>query len=94
MREGMKTRHKRLLRLEGEKNESDLDLTKEQIKLLEKANPCFRECCVESLYLGHLPRQDTFKVFYNRVFPFYEATEFTVGHILPITDVNFTAAET
>jgi len=48
----METRYKRLLRLEEEKNGQDMDLSEEQIKLLEKANPCFRErnildtCCV------------------------------------------------
>ncbi len=58
----METRYKRLLRLEGEKNGSDLDLTEEQIKLLEKTNPCFRERHVESLYPGHLLSQGTFMV--------------------------------
>jgi transposase InsO family protein len=62
MREGMETRYKRLLRLEEEKNGRDLDLTEEQIKLLEKANPCFRERHVESSYPGYLLCQDTFMV--------------------------------
>jgi len=38
LKEGLETRYKRLLRLE------------EQIRLLEKANPVFRERKVESLY--------------------------------------------
>jgi len=58
----METRYKRLLRLEEEKNGQDVDLTEEQIKLLEKANPCFRERKVESLYPGYLLCQDTFMV--------------------------------
>ncbi|HRR42234.1 MAG TPA: hypothetical protein P5244_13445 [Syntrophales bacterium] len=41
------TRYKRLLRLEEEKNGQDVDLTEEQIRFLEKANPCFRERRVE-----------------------------------------------
>lgn len=51
-----------LLRLEEEKNRKDVDLTEEQIKLLEKANPCFRERHVESPYPGYLLSQDTFMV--------------------------------
>lgn len=62
MKEGMETKYKRLLTLEEEKNGSDIDLTEEQIKLLEKANPCFRERHVESLYPGYLLCQDTFMV--------------------------------
>ena len=58
----METRYKRLLRLEEEKNGKDVDLTEEQIKLLEKANPCFRERHVESSYPGYLLSQDTFMV--------------------------------
>jgi len=62
IKEGMETKYKRLLRLEEEKNGQELDLTEEQIKLLEKANPCFRERHVESLYPGYLLCQDTFMV--------------------------------
>ena len=61
-KEGMETRYKRLLRLEEEKNGKDIELTEEQIKLLEKANPCFRERHVESPYPGYLLSQDTFMV--------------------------------
>jgi transposase InsO family protein len=39
-----------------------VELTEEQIRLLEKANPCFRERKVESLYPGYLLSQDTFMV--------------------------------
>ena len=62
IKEDLETRYKRLLRLEEEKNGQEIDLTEEQIKLLEKANPCFRERKVESLYPGYLLSQDTFMV--------------------------------
>jgi transposase InsO family protein len=62
LKENMETRYKRLLRLEEEKNGQDVVLTEEQIKLLEKANPCFRERKVESPYPGYLLCQDTFLV--------------------------------
>ena len=62
LKEGMETKYKRLLRLEEEKNGQDVELTAEQIRLLEKANPSFRERKVESLYPGYLLSQDTFLV--------------------------------
>jgi len=62
LRENMETKYKRLLRLEEEKKGTDVDLTEEQIKLLEKANPCFRERHVESSYPGYLLSQDTVMV--------------------------------
>jgi transposase InsO family protein len=62
IKENMETRYKRVLRLEEQKNGKDVELTEEQIKLLEKANPCFRERKVESLYPGYLLSQDTFMV--------------------------------
>ena len=62
LKEDMETRYKRLLRMEEEKNGREIDLTEEQIRLLEKANPCFRERHVESPYPGYLLCQDTFMV--------------------------------
>jgi len=62
LKEGLETRYKRILRLEEEKNGKDVELTEEQIRLLEKANPCFRERRVESPYPGYLLSQDTFMV--------------------------------
>ena len=62
LKEEMETRYKRLLRMEDERNGQDIDLTEEQIRLLEKANPCFRERHVESPYPGYLLCQDTFMV--------------------------------
>lgn len=61
-KEGLETKYKRILRLEQERNGADIELTEEQIKLLEKANPCFRERHVESPYPGYLLSQDTFMV--------------------------------
>jgi len=61
-KENIETRYKRLLRLEEQRNGVDLTLTEEQIRLLEKANPCFRERRVESPYPGYLLCQDTFFV--------------------------------
>ncbi len=40
----METRYKRMLKLEEEKNGQEMDLTEEQIRLLEKANPVFGNC--------------------------------------------------
>jgi len=62
IKEGLETRYKRLLRLEEEKNGHEMELTEEQIRFLEKANPCFRERHVESPYPGYLLCQDTFMV--------------------------------
>ncbi len=62
IKESMETRYKRLLRMEEEKSGQDIELTEEQIRLLEKANPCFRERHVESPYPGYLLCQDTFMV--------------------------------
>ena len=62
IREGLETRYKRILRLEEELHGKDIELTEEQIKLIEKANPCFKERHVESPYPGYLLSQDTFMV--------------------------------
>jgi transposase InsO family protein len=62
LKEGLETRYKRVLRLEEETHGKDIELTAEQIRLLEKANPCFRERRVESSYPGYLLSQDTFYV--------------------------------
>ena len=62
MREGLETRYKRILRLEEELHGKGIELTEEHIKLIEKANPCFKERHVESPYPGYLLSQDTFMV--------------------------------
>ena len=62
IKDGLENKYKRILRLEEEKNGTDIEFTAEQIRLLEKANPCFKERKVESLYPGYLLCQDTFMV--------------------------------
>lgn len=62
LKEGLETRYKRILRLEEQTQGKRIELTEEQIRLLEKANPCFRERKVESRYPGYLLSQDTFAV--------------------------------
>jgi len=62
LKEGLESKYKRILRLEEERAGTKIGLTEEQIRLLEKANPCFRERHVESAYPGYLLSQDTFMV--------------------------------
>lgn len=62
LKEGLESKYKRILRLEELRAGTEIELTEEQIRLLEKANPCFRERNVESLYPGYLLSQDTFMV--------------------------------
>lgn len=62
LREGLETKYKRILRVEEQRWGSDMELTEEQVRLIEKANPCFRERKVESRYPGYLLCQDTFTV--------------------------------
>lgn len=63
IKEDMETRYKRLLRLEEKAaTQAGLVLTEDQIRLIEKANPCFKERHVESEYPGQLLCQDTFYV--------------------------------
>lgn len=62
IKEGLETRYKRILRFEEQMNGKEIELTEEQVRLLEKANPCFRERHVESPYPGYLLSQDTFVV--------------------------------
>lgn len=58
----MGSRYERLLKLEERAAGEKLELTAEQIRLIEKANPCFRERHVESSRPGELLAQDTFYV--------------------------------
>lgn len=62
VKEDMETRYKRLLRLEESASEHGFELTEAHIRLIEKANPCFRERRVESSCPGELLCQDTFYV--------------------------------
>ncbi len=58
----MASRYERLLKLEERVLETKIELTVEQVKAIEKANPCFRERHVESEAPGQLLSQDTFYV--------------------------------
>lgn len=62
VREGLESRYKRLLALEERTCGKEIELTEEQIRLLEKHNPAFRERNVESPHPGYLLCQDTFYV--------------------------------
>lgn len=62
IKNGLETRYKRLLRLDERWGKKPFKLTEEQIRLIEKANPCFKERHVESHYPGQLLCQDTFYV--------------------------------
>jgi len=61
-RNGMATMYDRLLKLEEKAASEPIELTAEQIALIEKANPCYRERHVESSRPGELLAQDTFFV--------------------------------
>jgi transposase InsO family protein len=62
IKQGLASRYDRLLRLEEQAAQEAIELTAEQIALIEKANPCFRERHVESSRPGELLCQDTFYV--------------------------------
>jgi transposase InsO family protein len=62
IKHGMGSKYDRLLKLEERMANEPIELTAEQIKLIEKANPCFRERHVESSRPGELLAQDTFYV--------------------------------
>jgi transposase InsO family protein len=59
---GLGTKYERLLRLEARALEEGIELTPEQVALLEKANPCYRERHVESSRPGELLCQDNYLV--------------------------------
>ncbi|HEB76848.1 MAG TPA: transposase, partial [Nitrospirae bacterium] len=58
----MGSRFQRLLKLEEKALDQKIELTAEQIRAIEKANPCFKERHVESTRPGELLCQDTFYV--------------------------------
>jgi transposase InsO family protein len=62
IKEKLESRYKRLLRLEEKNTIEGFTLTENQIRLIEKANPEFKERHVESEYPGQLLCQDTFYV--------------------------------
>lgn len=59
-RHGLLTKHERLLRLEQATAERTLDLSDEQIRLLERFSPEFRERHIEAPHTGALVAVDTF----------------------------------
>ncbi len=61
-KQGLGSRYERLLRLEEKAAQHEIELTAEQIALIEQNNPCFRERHVESERPGQLLCQDTFYV--------------------------------
>lgn len=56
------TRHQRLLRLEQHHRETQFELSGEQVRLLEKFSPEYRERHIQADYTGHLVAMDTFLV--------------------------------
>ena len=61
-RHGLLTRHERILRLEKATAERRIELTDEQIRLLERFSPEFRERHIEAPHTGALVAVDTFFV--------------------------------
>jgi len=61
-RHGLLTKHERLLRLEREVGQRRLELNEEQIRLLERFSPEFRERHIETSHTGDLVAVDTFFV--------------------------------
>ena len=61
-RHGLLTKHERLLRLEKSVSERKLELSDEQIRLLERFSPEFRERHIETRHTGDLVAVDTFFV--------------------------------
>ena len=61
-RHNLLTRHERLLRLEKAVSQEKIELSEEQIRLLERFSPEFRERHIETNGLGDLVAGDTFLV--------------------------------
>jgi len=61
-RHGLLSKHDRLLRLEKEVGKRKVKLTGEQIRLLERFSPEFRERHIETRHTGDLVAVDTFYV--------------------------------
>jgi transposase InsO family protein len=62
MRNGLLTKHERLLRLEKTTGERKVELSEEQVRLLERFSPEFRERHIEAPHTGSLVAVDTFHV--------------------------------
>ena len=83
-RHDLLSKHDRLLRLEKTHREQEIELNDEQIRLLERFSPEFRERQIEVHYTGELVAVDTFfvgtlqgvgKVYLQTVLPFFEEHE-------------------
>jgi len=61
-RHGLLSKHDRLLRLEKEVGKRKVKLTGEQIRLMERFSPEFRERHIETSHTGDLVAVDTFYV--------------------------------
>ena len=61
-RHGLLSRHQRLMRLERESGERRFELSEEQVRLLERFSPEFRERHIVARYSGDLVAVDTFFV--------------------------------
>lgn len=61
-RNGLLTKHERLLRLEKETSDRKITLSDDQIRLLERFSPEFRERHIEAPHTGSLVAVDTFFV--------------------------------
>jgi len=61
-RHGLLTKHERLLRLEKVTQERTMVLTSDQVRLLERFNPEFRDRHIEANHTGDLVAVDTFMV--------------------------------
>ncbi|MEN3799395.1 IS481 family transposase [Aeromonas veronii] len=90
-RHDLLSKRDRLLRLEKTHREQTIELNDEQIRLLERFSPEFREHQIEVHYTGELVAVDTFfvgalkgvgKVYLQTVLPFFEAHEARVYTIL------------
>ncbi len=62
IRHELGSKYQRLLKLEEQALDHQIELTPEQVNAIEKANPCFRERHVESSRPGELLCQDPFYV--------------------------------
>ena len=62
MRNGLLTKHDRLLRLEKSTAERKIELSEDQVRLLERFSPEFRERHIEAPHTGSLVAVDTFFV--------------------------------
>lgn len=62
IKHGVGTKYERLLKLEERMAVEPIQLATEQVRLIEKANPAFRERHVEGSRPGELLAQDTFYV--------------------------------